>query len=327
MYWSTSHPLLTPELRKVMPLRRFQQIWRFLHLNDSSKQVPHGQPGYDPLYKVRPLLDLVSPRLESEYNPHEQVSIDEAMIRFKGKLGFKQYMKAKPTKWGIKVFVLSDSTNGYVYRFQIYKGKNSSLSGSGEHGRCTQAVLSLLQGIENRCHKVFMDNYYTSPLLFLALYDKKVQACGTARTHRKYYPKELAVSERGKERGWYDYRSSPPLLACAWKDKKIINFLSTMHQATGPASVLRTVVSDGQVTREAVTCPPLLPDYQTFMRGVDWGDQLIGYYNIGRRSKKWWKRVFGYVIEVAASFRRKAVLLLSAISMITSSSELHLQRS
>ena len=102
--------------------------------------------------------------LESEYNPHEQLSVDEAMIKFKGRLGFKQYMKAKPTKWGIKVFVLSDSTKGYVYRFQIYSGKNSSLSGSGEHGLCTQAVLSLMQGIEDRCHKVFMDNYYTSPI-------------------------------------------------------------------------------------------------------------------------------------------------------------------
>ena len=196
--------------------------------------------------------------------------------------------------------MLSDSTNGYVYRFQIYTGKNSSLSGSGEHGLCTQAVLSLMQGIEDRCHKVYMDNYYTSPILFFTLYEKKVQACGTARTFQKWYPQELAVSDRGKDRGWYDYRSSPPLLACAWKDKKIINFLTTIHKATPPARVLRTVVSDGQVTREAVTCPPLLPDYQAFMRGVDRGDQLIGYYNIGRRSRKWWKRVFGYAIEVAA---------------------------
>ena len=158
MYWATTHPLLTPELRKVMPLKRFQQIWQYFHLNDSDKQVPHGQLGYDPLYKVRTLLDLVSPRLESEYSPHQQLSVDEAMIKFKGRLGFKQYMKAKPTKWGIKVFVLSDSTNGYVYRFQIYTGKNSSLSGSGEHGLCTQAVLSLVQGLEDRGYKLFMDS-------------------------------------------------------------------------------------------------------------------------------------------------------------------------
>ena len=49
-----------------------------------------------------------------------------------------------------------------------------------------------------------------------------------------------------------------------------------------------------------MTCLPIVPDYQAFMRGVDRSDQLMGYYNIGRRSKKWWKREFGYVIEVAA---------------------------
>ena len=36
-----------------------------------------------------------------------------------------------------------------------------------------------------------------------------------------------------------------------------------------------------------------------FMRGVDRSDQLIGLYNIGRRSKKWWKRVFSHVLECA----------------------------
>ena len=82
-------------------------------------QVPHGQPGYDLLYKVRKHLDLVTPKLESEYNPHESMSVDEAMIPFKGRLGFKQYMKDKPTKWGIKVFVLSEATNGYVYRVPV----------------------------------------------------------------------------------------------------------------------------------------------------------------------------------------------------------------
>jgi len=45
------------------------------------------------------------------------------MIPFKGHLSFKQYMKDKPTKWGIKVFALSNASNGYVYRFQIYAGK------------------------------------------------------------------------------------------------------------------------------------------------------------------------------------------------------------
>ena len=36
-------------------------------------------------------------------------------------------------------------------------------------------------------------------------------------------------------------------------------------------------------------------NYQQYMR--DRGDQLIGCYNLGRGSKKWWKRVFSYIIE------------------------------
>ena len=102
------------------------------------------------------------------------------------------------------------------------------------------------------------------------------------------------------ERGFLDYRSSPPLVANVWKDKRVINFLLNMHNATGPASVLRTTVSEGEVTREEVTCPPVLPDYQAYMRGVDRGDQLIGYYNLGRRSRKWWRGAFSYISEVAA---------------------------
>ena len=39
-------------------------------------------------------------------------------------------MKDKLTKWEIKVFLLFDSTNGYVHRLQVYTGKNSDLSTS-----------------------------------------------------------------------------------------------------------------------------------------------------------------------------------------------------
>ena len=32
---------------------------------------------------------------------------------------------------------------------------------------------------------------------------------------------------------------------------------------------------------------------------IDRRDQLMGYYNVGRRSKKWWKRNFAYLLEVS----------------------------
>ena len=59
------------------------------------------------------------------------------------------------------------------------------------------------------------------------------------------------------------------------------------EHTAGPTTVLWHQPDGSQV---AVECPPLLSDYQQYMHGVDCGDQYIGLYNVGRRSKK-------YVVE------------------------------
>jgi hypothetical protein len=57
------------------------------------------------------------------YKPNEEQSIDEGMIAFKGRLSLKQYLPAKPSKFGIKVWERASLQNGYVHEFQIYTGK------------------------------------------------------------------------------------------------------------------------------------------------------------------------------------------------------------
>ncbi len=103
---------------------------------------------------------------------------------------------------------------------------------------------------------------------------------------------------KNKGKGHYDYRSSAPLLACCWVDSRPIYFLTTIHVAVAStAAQVKRTTHDG--SRVWVTCPPLMPDYQRCMGGVDRGDQLIACYNLGRRSKKWWKRVFAYLLETS----------------------------
>ena len=196
MYWQKQHSLIqVPEIPKIMPFVRFEQIWRFLHLCDSSQQIPAGQPGHDRLFKVRALLDLLTPSFKRNYQPHKEISVDEAMIPFKGRLAFIQYMKAKPVKWGIKVFVLADAHNGYTYRLQIYTGKQVDETASASLGLCSRVVLDLIDGMEDDGHTLFTDNYYTSPELYLHLYNSGVNACGTVRTNRRSFPTvELVVS-------------------------------------------------------------------------------------------------------------------------------------
>ena len=87
----------------IMSHVSFDQIFCLRHLADLSLQIPPGQPGYDKLFKVHCCLDLVLPQLEAQYTLHQSVTVDEAMIPFRGWLS---YIKRKPTKWGIKAFAL-----------------------------------------------------------------------------------------------------------------------------------------------------------------------------------------------------------------------------
>ena len=94
---------------------------KFIHLNDNS-QYKKGEPGHDPLYKLRPFVTPLITHFQSSYTLYRRVSVDESMIGFKGRLGFIQYMPKKPTKWGMKAFVLSDALTGYKYNWHLYTG-------------------------------------------------------------------------------------------------------------------------------------------------------------------------------------------------------------
>ena len=99
-YWSRNQLLGVPEVQKIFPRNRFAKISQYLHLNDKRRELPHGHTNHDKLFKVRPLLDSVVEAIKSEYRPSKNVSIDEAMIPFKGRLALKQFFPPKTGKEG-----------------------------------------------------------------------------------------------------------------------------------------------------------------------------------------------------------------------------------
>ena len=70
--------------------------------------------------------------------PGENVSVDEAMIKFQGRSSLKQYMPMKPTKRGIKVWVLADEY-AFFSRLEIYTGKKDDV----EHSLGARVVKNL----------------------------------------------------------------------------------------------------------------------------------------------------------------------------------------
>ena len=90
---------------------------------DNTTLPPRTDPTYDKLGKIRPVLDSVTQQFLTGYNPHCEVSIDEAMIAFKGRSSMKQYVPKKPVKRRFKVWVRVDAVSGYVSELDVYTGK------------------------------------------------------------------------------------------------------------------------------------------------------------------------------------------------------------
>jgi len=54
------------------------------------------------------------------------------MVKNKGQFSMRQYIRNRPTKWGFKLWVQCDSTNGYTYKFSVYRGKEGEIVSSHE---------------------------------------------------------------------------------------------------------------------------------------------------------------------------------------------------
>ena len=126
-YWSTNTVFHYFPIASRISRKRFLEVKRYLYFVDNTKLIPHGKDGYDKLGKIKPVIEAVREKSIKNFMPHRESSIDEAMIRFKGRSSLKQYLPMKPIRRGIKVWVRADSHNGYISEFYIYKGKEDNI--------------------------------------------------------------------------------------------------------------------------------------------------------------------------------------------------------
>ena len=292
-YWSTATDLNVPVISNAMNRDRFQTILSNLHVNDNAKMDPKKK---DKLFKIRPLLDHLNKVFGEMRNMREHLSVDESMIRFKGRSSLKQYNPMKPIKRGYKLWCLADD-QGYIYKTHVYTGKGESQEDPGmqkDFGLGGKVVLSLLVDVKGKNHKVHIDNYFSSVPLMEELKRKEVLACGTIRSNRKDVPK--LKEDRGLSRGQFDYRSTPSgITVFKWKDSKAVHFISNYH-GVDTTSVQRKQ-KDGH--KIPVECPQVVKDYNKFMGGVDKHDMLRELYGTDRKNVKWWHRLFFGLLDVA----------------------------
>ena len=242
-YWSTVEIFQTPWFPAIMSRDRFFFLLRCLHLVNSTEQKKKGEIGYDPLFKVRPLIDHLSAVFPVYYHAGRELSVDEMMIGTRCRVSFLQYIPKKPTKFGIKVWVNSEANTGYVLTFQIYTGAMAKDASNSSKSLGHRVVMDLLQPYLGKGHRLFVDNFYTSIPLFLDLLEHGTYATGTIVSTRKYFPEGLKAERNRLQIGSYKFAVSEKMIACIWRDRRDVTMLSTMHSTSVTTVMKRLKIS------------------------------------------------------------------------------------
>ena len=97
-------------------------------------------------------------------------------------------------------------------------------------------------------------------------------------------------------RGDVVFQQSGNLLATMWLDNDLVTMLSTNAQP-GEVKTVQRKQSDGKLVD--IQCPASVLSYNTYMGGVDRGDQLRQYYHVRYKSHKYYKYIFWFLFDTS----------------------------
>ena len=285
-YWSTDDLIGTPFFRKAMSRDRYVQILRYLHFSNNEAAVEGNR-----LYKIESIVNMMQDKFRSQFYPFENIVIDESTILFKSRLIFKQYIKTKRHRFGIKLYVLCDCETGYVLNFIVYVGKEENKNADIDTGLglSGNVVVKLLEPYLNKGHSFYSDNYYTSPFLASYLFEHKTNSCGTVRVNRKHMP----IFEKKLKKGETEWRSSNHILALKWKDRRDVQMLTTFHE-----NKMIIISKIDRITKENKQKPLCVLAYNENMGAIDRADMMISSVDCTRKTIKWYKKLFFHILDI-----------------------------
>ena len=101
--WDPKSSQYIIRLNDLMSRHRFEEIAAVFHIATPAEEAEFAA---HPLRKILPLHNYVKGKCLNLYQPLQQLSVDERMVKGKARTHFGQYIKDKPTKWGYKYWVL-----------------------------------------------------------------------------------------------------------------------------------------------------------------------------------------------------------------------------
>ena len=273
----------SPFVTNLFSRDRFCQLYRQFYMNNGERDRE------DRIWHVRPFADELKKRFHEFYQPSRVLVVDESMCHTKARLNMKQYIPAKPYKWGIKIWCIENE--GYLLDFIAYQGALSEIDSHTPK----EALLQLVQRYHGFHHLVVMDGLFTFPELFNDFLTKKTYCLGVVRPNRVGFPKSIVYETSNLQRLQSTFRQNKQLVVHLYIDKKPLYVMTTFHSAIATTTVTRHHFPHETVT---TNIPTAIEDYNKHRCGVDRVDQMETYYRLGRRTKRWWLRLAWWLLDV-----------------------------
>ncbi|KAG5861864.1 hypothetical protein JTB14_029292 [Gonioctena quinquepunctata] len=118
LYWDLKDDIHNKMVADSMERDRFLKIQRFIHMADNT-QIDQS----DKAWKLRPLMIAMKEKCLANFQPVQDMSYDESMIRYYGPHGCKQFIRGKPIRFGYKMWSLN-SKDGYLVDCDLYQGND-----------------------------------------------------------------------------------------------------------------------------------------------------------------------------------------------------------
>ena len=235
-YWNNDNVFHNSFISSTMSRNRFLQIFYNLHLADNSLEPKNESPYYSKIYKIKHFVEILLRNFQNNYKFGDYGSIDETMVKFKGRSSLKQYIPSKPINRGYKIWCLCDSITGYLFNCRIYLGKEGTNDNKSLLGE--RVVFTLIADHHFEGKYLYFDNYFTSLSLLENLRRQRISATGTIRSDRAGIPPQFAVKEK-MERGDYKSVVISNTIVHKWMDTKHVFLASNDCENTEIITVSR----------------------------------------------------------------------------------------
>jgi hypothetical protein len=186
--WTENELFKQPYFTAVLSKNRFNEIYMHIRFDDPTTRNDRTEATGDKLEAVRQIYDSIVKNCIANFSPGTNITVDERLATFRGKCPFKMYIKSKPGRYGIKIWICADSKTAYILNSLVYTGM---ISNQREINQGQRVVLDMVRPYFGSRRGVITYNFFTSIPLAQELFNQRLTITGTVRTNKRAVLKEF----------------------------------------------------------------------------------------------------------------------------------------